>query len=79
MSNSADIDKLVERIAKKVTEELAMSAVPRLPSVRGTWSDSTRLKGLVAAGADRVGTDGSSPKGPSEVAKFIDHAFVEGK
>ena len=61
MSNSADIDKLVERIAK-VTEELAMSTVPPLPSVRGTWTDSTRLKGLVAAGADRVGTDGRRPR-----------------
>ena len=77
MSNSADIDELVERIAKKVTEELAMSTVPPLPSVRGTWSDSTRLKGLVAAGADRVGTDGSSPKGPSEVGKFIDHTLLK--
>ena len=77
MSNGADIDDLVERIARKVTQELQMGVVSPLPSVRGTWNDSTRLKGLVEAGAVRVGTDGSSPKGPSEIAKYIDHTLLK--
>ena len=77
MTKDADMDALVERIAKKVSEELQMNVVPPLPSVRGTWSDSTRLKGLVDAGADRVGTDGSAPDRPSEVAKFIDHTLLK--
>lgn len=77
MSNGADIDELVERIARKVTQELQMGVVSPLPSVRGSWNDSTRLKGMVNAGAVRVGTDGSSPKGPSELAKFIDHTLLK--
>jgi len=77
VSNGADIDELVERIARKVTQELQMGVVSPLPSVRGSWNDSTRLKGMVNAGAVRVGTDGSSPKGPSELAKFIDHTLLK--
>ena len=71
------MDDLVERIARKVTQELQMGVVSPLPSVRGTWNDSTRLKGLVDAGAVRVETDGSSPKGPSELAKYIDHTLLK--
>lgn len=77
MSNGADMDELVERIARKVTQELQMGVVSPLPSVRGTWNDSTRLKGMMEAGAARVGTDGSSPRGPSEIAKFIDHTLLK--
>ena len=77
MTNGPDIDDLVERIAKKVTQELQIGVVSPLPAVRGTWNDSTRLKGLVDAGAVRVGTDGSSPKGPSEIAKYIDHTLLK--
>ena len=77
MVGDSDMDALVERIAKRVSEELQMTVVPPLASVRGTWSDSTRLKGLVAAGADRLGSDGSSPGGPLDVAKYIDHTLLK--
>ena len=71
------MDILVERIAKQVRDELQMGVVSPLPSVRGSWQDSTRLKGLVEAGAARLGTDGSAPKGPSDVAQFIDHTLLK--
>jgi deoxyribose-phosphate aldolase len=77
MSNRNDMDILVERIAKQVRTELQMGVVKPLPSVRGSWQDSTRLKGLVEAGAARLGTDGSAPKGPSDVARFIDHTLLK--
>jgi len=77
MSNRKDMDILVERIAKQVRTELQMGEVNPLPSVRGSWQDSTRLKGLVEAGAARLGTDGSAPKGPSDVARFIDHTLLK--
>ena len=70
MSNSADIDKLVERIAKKVTEGLAISTVPRFRRSAGpgrTRPGSRLGRGWCGSGE----TDGSSPR-PSEVAKFID-------
>jgi deoxyribose-phosphate aldolase len=77
VADGADMDALVESIARKVREELQMATVTPLASVRGSWQDSTRLKGLMEAGADRVGTDGSPPAGPSDVARFIDHTLLK--
>jgi deoxyribose-phosphate aldolase len=77
MADPNDMDILVERIAKQVRAELQMGVVSPLPSVRGSWQDSTGLKSLVAAGAARLGTDGSAPKGPSDVARFIDHTLLK--
>lgn len=72
-----DVDALVERVATKVRQELQMQDVPPVPTVRGTWNDSTRLRYLVEAGANRVGTDGSSPDGPTDVARYIDHTLLK--
>ena len=77
MPTDRDMDALVESIAKKVRDELQMAEVTPLASVRGSWQDSTRLKGLMAAGANRVGTNGSTPSGPSDVARFIDHTLLK--
>ena len=76
-SKGPEIDALVERIAAKVTQELQMETVSPLASVRGTWNDSSRLRSLVDAGANRIGTDGSSPAGPSEIARYIDHTLLK--
>jgi deoxyribose-phosphate aldolase len=76
-SKGPEIDALVERIAAKVTQELQMEAVSPLASVRGTWNDSSRLRNLVDAGANRIGSDGSSPIGPSEIARYIDHTLLK--
>jgi deoxyribose-phosphate aldolase len=76
-SKGPEIDALVERIAAKVTQELQMETVSPLASVRGTWNDSSRLRSLVDAGANRIGSDGSSPAGPSEIARYIDHTLLK--
>jgi deoxyribose-phosphate aldolase len=72
-----DVDALVERVATRVRQELQMQEVPPVPAVRGTWNDSSRLRDLVEAGAARIGTDGSSPKGPSDIARYIDHTLLK--
>lgn len=76
-----ELDKLVDRIAARVREEMVaketMRAVPPLPEVRGTWQDEAALR-MALGGADRVGTDGAAPKAPSsEIARRIDHTLLK--
>jgi deoxyribose-phosphate aldolase len=75
--SSIDVDALVDRVAARVRQELQMGVVPPVDAVRGTWNDQTRLKSLLDLGACRVGTDGTIPESPGEIARLIDHTLLK--
>jgi len=71
------VDAIVNRLVDRVRRELQLQTVPPADVIRGTWQDSTGLKGLVGAGAARIGTAGSVPAGASALASYIDHTLLK--
>jgi len=74
----ADIDDLVETIARRVQARLQQQDVPPNPVVRGIWQDQSSLRHQLASGGLRIGTDGAAPQGmPADVASAIDHTMLK--
>ncbi len=71
-----DLDAIVERVIARVQREAQLSSVPPDPVLRGTWQDSTALRALVQAGAERVGTAGSAVDA-GQLARTIDHTLLK--
>jgi deoxyribose-phosphate aldolase len=71
------VNAIVSRLVDRVRRELQLQAVPPADVIRGTWQDTTGLKGLVGAGAARIGTAGSVPAGASALAGYIDHTLLK--
>ncbi len=71
------INAIVNRLVDRVRKEIQLQAVPPADVIRGTWQDSTGLRGLVGAGASRIGTAGSVPDGASGLASYIDHTLLK--
>ncbi len=74
-----EMDKLVERVARRVRERLQQEAVPPQEVVRGTWYDESALVAWLADGVERIGTDGSVVQGApaADVAGAIDHTMLK--
>ncbi len=71
------VDAIVNRLVDRVRRELQLQAVPPADVIRGTWQDTTGLRGLVGAGAARIGTAGSVPDGAAGLASYIDHTLLK--
>ncbi len=73
----ADIDELVDTIARRVQARLQQQEVPPNPVLRGIWQDQASLKYWVGGGV-RIGTDGTPVQGPTaDVARAIDHTMLK--
>ncbi len=74
----ADIDELVDTIARRVQARLQQQDVPPNPVLRGIWQDQASLKHWVGGGV-RIGTDGSPVQGEAltDVARAIDHTMLK--
>lgn len=75
--SAQQVDAIVNRLVDRVRRELQIQAVPPADVIRGTWQDTTGLKGLVGAGAARIGTAGSVPAGATALAGYIDHTLLK--
>ena len=74
----ADIDELVDTIARRVQARLQQQDVPPNPVLRGIWQDQASLRHWVGGGQVRIGTDGSPVQGaPADIAKAIDHTMLK--
>jgi deoxyribose-phosphate aldolase len=74
----ADIDALVDSIARRVQARLQQQEVAPNPVLRGIWQDQSSLRHWVGTGAVRFGTDGTPVRGaPADVASAIDHTMLK--
>jgi len=73
----ADIDELVDTIARRVQARLQQQDVPPNPVLRGIWQDQASLRHWTGSGV-RIGTDGSPVQGTvGDVARAIDHTMLK--
>ncbi len=74
----ADIDDLVETIARRVQARLQQQDIPPNPVLRGIWQDQASLRHWMGSGSLRIGTDGAPVEGPpGDVAGAIDHTMLK--
>lgn len=77
MSESKQLDQLVDVIAQRVRERLQQETVPPLGVVRGTWQDQASLKQWTRHAIARLGTDGTASDSDRSVGSMIDHTMLK--
>ena len=75
--NDQDLARIVDRVVQRVQSERQLETVPPNPVLRGTWRDSTALRQLMDAGADRIGTAGQAGASEIALARAIDHTLLK--